>query len=88
MLTSVFLKNPLFVIHPGYPLVCGELSSSSSSSASPLGLVLCRLLETPLARRSPVRPLVSGPPFTLPALSLGARLALLVWSPAHSPDTW
>ncbi len=64
-----------------YSLVCGELSAS-------LGLVLGGLLEAALAGRSPVRPLVSRSPFTLPALMLGARLALLVRSSAHPPDTW
>ena len=78
-LISTF-KYALFLIHHSYPLVCRELSTS-------LGLVLCRLLETALARRSPFRPLVSRSPFTLPTLMLGTRLALLVWSSAHTPDT-
>lgn len=53
-----------------------------------LGLVLGRFFESPLAGRSPLRPLVSGSAFALPALMLGPRLALLVWSSAHPPDAW
>lgn len=49
--------------------------------------VLGRLLKAALTRGSPVRPLVSRSPFTLAALVLEAGLALLVWSPAHPPDT-
>lgn len=49
--------------------------------------VLGGLLEAALTRGSPVRPLVPRSALTLAALVLEAGLALLVWSPAHPPDT-
>ena len=70
----------LLVLHHSYSLVCGELSTS-------LRLVLSGLLEAALAGRSPVRPLVSRSSFALTARMLGTRLALLVRSSAHPPDT-
>lgn len=52
-----------------------------------LRLVLGGLLEAPLPGRSPVRPLIRGSTFALPALMLGSGLTLLVRSSAHPPDS-
>lgn len=70
---------PLIAALHTHSLVHRELPHS-------LRLFLGRFFEAPLTGRSPLRPLVSGSAFALPALMLGPRLALLVRSSAHPPD--
>lgn len=71
----------LFLTDHTHSLFYRELSNS-------VGFVFCGLFDAALAGRSPIWPLVSRSSFTLPTLMLGPRLALLVRSSAHAPDTW